>query len=1781
MQYISFSVCEYIKAQVERYKTKENSGKALIMLPSFSAGIIVGIGKNLEAQVLPMVNQFVYKIAKPLWKEWESSGTSREMVWLEEARKKDWLDDLGNLTYYRNEGAGDNGKTMAVVLGGMEHVTDRGSLSDFHCCEIQTIWEWPYGMNSSFSVWVKRCLNDNNIAYEEETLDHFDEVLKALLTRVPTDILRISEFLDSLNLSGAQDGRDAEQTLLTSLGFFGLPDFKGFRFGGRQKFAPYVDTALSFFSYGMFLEKRPRDSAVKAVKGYQQEHGKENHLYDDDRIGPYTSDDEFLNELADYIHEGGKGKQTALLECDFTIIRDKILKYRSPKDPRPKKETIKKLGTDPLESVLTGLWLTLGEFRKELESKGIIAQDVLKKIHIQSFLFKHDYDGDSQGEKNETAIYSLRKVIGGLDHWLDRYIVVDGGVQDEQVKIVSELINDDMDFQYSAVAEPVLGFKISIEFGDENDSVNQRFYLRLPGASPFRIAAELFQNACGQLKDSFKIPVFLMPYFDELMLAKDEEEAHRVLMHGVREEKTIVDLLEPVLEELYSGESEFGERLKALSYNYQLFISHAAENGLYGALTEKWNDLRRSFDEAFDLYLDKNTPIQRDRGAILARAFLMLNERSGQDGAKWIWQPYEAAAAVTVLHPALLELVEARIRYLFDCFNAESNRQLKTTESRFFKKSTWNYYLDLSAVKMPLCGLLKDDDLVFETAVRGENLLHRIGGGVSSEATLSTRLLLRYDAFEDDDISDREMFHETRESLILFRIIKEYWQLHPHANDGISLAVYQNRDIQPVIAAIDQFINYDKRKEKSSDSIFHVSVTLFSESCDDTGVSRWIEQWKERWEAAENHVKFAHYRTCRLSISHRIVTSDDNYSQFIRIINSSLEADIAVLSHFISAGVKGNRIEKVPAYDVTSRPIQFPVLEKASCAFQEKRHADERFRVLSNRQFRIATKHLEVMARLMDKQPGDHIALGRGDFSPWRGVIDALHKNVEWVVCIDSSIDEQLLKETCEGKVRDLIGFGSGVGSHGESNYTISTEQFHFSDLLHKLKAVILNVVEGWTDQDHTMAAQFAIEQAKNLSGLSLIRATGMSRHIHDVMAYALARKKFTNIGNNLCDQFISLDAYQHWFDNASSNMRPDILWLTASITDEGIFHLDMRIIECKFGKKSDIHLEKAREQVDSGLRHLIPSFMPRQEKDIQERPDARYWWLQLHRLIASKSRVSSKQKGKTLIALERLADGEYSISWGGTFFTCWTNVEMENLQKVSWTFSFRDQSLDILHVALGSQEMKNLCYETYEDTFDWGGNIVSYKYKPNTHYHQSSPAVEAVEADEADEADEVDEVDEVDDSASSDKESENDEGYLTLDKVSNLEDTSPSLEEESIKPVSQVDLPVFSPHLDIPDRIPLGFSVNGSRQIFWEFGHEELQNRHMLIFGSSGMGKTYAIQCLLNELGSSGQNSLVVDYTNGFLPDQLEEVTINSLDPEQHIIRQAPFPISPFKLHEQMIGSFLIKDTPPDVAKRVAAIFKTVYDLGDQQFSVLFDAIITGMESYENCLKLDDLLNILEEYIEDKNHNKSTVQSTLSKLKPFVMGKPFTSDDEGMGWDRFFEDQACRCHIFQLAGLDMHSWRLVTEFILWDLYAFVRGKGNKNLPKVVVLDEVQNLDHREECPLAKYLTEGRKFGLALILATQTLSNLTNDQQSRLFQAAHKLFFKPADTEMKEYGTVLQNATGEASKVWIDRLSKLKKGECYSLGPSLGEDQVLKQVALKIRITAMEDRLLNGGFTKQ
>jgi DNA phosphorothioation-dependent restriction protein DptH len=627
------------------------------------------------------------------------------------------------------------------------------------------------------------------------------------------------------------------------------------------------------------------------------------------------------------------------------------------------------------------------------------------------------------------------------------------------------------------------------------------------------------------------------------------------------------------------------------------------------------------------------------------------------------------------------------------------------------------------------------------------------------------------------------------------------------------------------------------------------------------------------------------------------------------------------------------------------------------------------------------------------------------------------------------------------------------------------------------------------------------------------------------------------------------LDAYQHWFDSAESGTRPDLLWITARIAPEGRLLLDMRLIECKLAKMSEAHLDKAREQLESGIRHLVKVFMPRVAVDglEDERPDERYWWLQLHRLIASKTEILDRDQKRVLTGLERLAEGDFDIEWRAAAVTYWTDQASDEISHSDgWRYSVEGKELIISVMSTGSEFVRKVCETVTPFDLPWDDGV---GFSAAT----AHPTV-VVEPD-----------------------ARGPEEDLTPDL--RPRDPSPSLPP---LPEAGASNRIDSPRLEelkseqphVPDRVLLGTTSPGSRRVYWEFGNKELNNRHVIIFGSSGMGKTYTIQCLLFELGRSGQNSLIVDYTNGFFDNQLEPEFKKLLSPVQHVVRKEPLAINPFRQQAEEIGGEVFPEVASSTAQRVSGVFSGVYSFGDQQKAAIYQAVKSGLERAGNSgMKLDDLIPLLEALADEKGTQAQSAGSVISKLRPFLDQNPFGAEDP-RSWERLFTDAAHRCHIIQLAGFMKEAARLVTEFSLIDLYLYYRARGTQGHPRVVVLDEVQNLDHGEESPLAQLLREGRKFGFSLILATQIMSNLERDERDRLFLAGHKLFFRPADTEMRTYADIAAVSTGEKSDEWMKRLATLKKGECYSIGPSRNDATAKLEVkAFRIKIASLGERI--------
>ena len=414
------------------------------------------------------------------------------------------------------------------------------------------------------------------------------------------------------------------------------------------------------------------------------------------------------------------------------------------------------------------------------------------------------------------------------------------------------------------------------------------------------------------------------------MLAKDDEETRRVLLHCIHDEGDRIGNLLAARD--LNKNDPLLPRVRELAFEYDRFIQNAKTNGLHAAFLDTWDGVRKAYEQAFEAYVSSPACASSPLAALLFRSFQIIARRRSEEGDRWMWEAHEPSCAVTVLHPALLEMLQAHILYLLTSFTTIAARELRAPGARSFRELVWQGYVDLAAIQMPLSGLIKDRNRVLDTDVRGESLIYRISSAGDTEASLTTRLLLRYDAVDEDDISDTELFRRGRESMLICRILDDYRRLHPHAEDGLSIAVYQNQDIQPVIAAVDEYLKGVCSERPESMKDYAMAVTVFTESSDDSSVSRWVGQWKERWEAAETQASLAHYRRITLSVAHRIVSPEHYYRQFTQLVTDGLQIDIAFLNGFIRAGSQGNDFELVEPYDVPTRTLKFPILEKSFCA---------------------------------------------------------------------------------------------------------------------------------------------------------------------------------------------------------------------------------------------------------------------------------------------------------------------------------------------------------------------------------------------------------------------------------------------------------------------------------------------------------------------------------------------------------------------------------------------------------------------------------------------------------------------------------------------------------------------------------------------------------------------------------------------------------------------------------------------------------------------------------
>ena len=315
-------------------------------------------------------------------------------------------------------------------------------------------------------------------------------------------------------------------------------------------------------------------------------------------------------------------------------------------------------------------------------------------------------------------------------------------------------------------------------------------------------------------------------------------------------------------------------------------------------------------------------------------------------------------------------------------------------------------------------------------------------------------------------------------------------------------------------------------------------------------------------------------------------------------------------------------------------------------------------------------------------------------------------------------------------------------------------------------------------------------------------------------------------------------------------------------------------------------------------------------------------------------------------------------------------------------------------------------------------------------------------------------------------------------------------------------------------------------------FDTEISLNKHVVSIGKSGGGKSVQNQRIMTEIIRNGGTVLAFDYHQTLADEEIFvehkdffKKHVTDVDVYESGIQCPLFTPVTFAdgSHEKTI----------DTVGSVVEIISRQYDLKCRQQATLRSACETveaanlyykqGISAIAGLLKADG---------SDVAKGVSEKIYSLTAHNIFRDGKLFLKNNA--------------INVVRLSKLDLKTQVVVTEIVLWYLWRLAATMLFRDTGLFIYLDESQNLSSGPRSILAQILSEGRKFNLNLLLATQLLSlNSSQEAKRLLMQCGLIQFFQPSVKEIKATADIIDHFYAEK---WCSVLSVLEKGEFVAMG---------------------------------
>ena len=332
------------------------------------------------------------------------------------------------------------------------------------------------------------------------------------------------------------------------------------------------------------------------------------------------------------------------------------------------------------------------------------------------------------------------------------------------------------------------------------------------------------------------------------------------------------------------------------------------------------------------------------------------------------------------------------------------------------------------------------------------------------------------------------------------------------------------------------------------------------------------------------------------------------------------------------------------------------------------------------------------------------------------------------------------------------------------------------------------------------------------------------------------------------------------------------------------------------------------------------------------------------------------------------------------------------------------------------------------------------------------------------------------------------------------------------------------------------GVSPVDGKDLLWDFDNPSYTNRHMLVTGSSGSGKSFFLSRMIEEAYSQ-DIPVVYFHLQGAIPQIFSDMKVINIAEEKPALSAM---------------------TNGDTKRLVHAICRS-FRLRAQQENHL------NKFFEENSYQLRDWLSFCENYSYWCAEQKVNASSALNAFEGIQYENPFSHEE--LDWEN---------PGFRFLTLDFSSFSesgnlftMQVELYLLDLYYSMIAAGrDESSPKVIVIDELQKISTSTGSSIDTLLREGRKYGCALWLSTQFIDSKFNDMKKLLAgQSEVSVYFQPNGRE-NSIARAITDTSKEARK-WEPILKRLTKGECVIKLAS-------KPVPLHCKVVARNDPLEKG-----